>query len=91
MADKDQDLNFVVGDNARQELIHIVERVERLNEEKGVLQEDIAEIFEEAKDTGFDLKILRKVIQLRKMDEKDRKAQEEMIELYMGELERGTK
>jgi uncharacterized protein (UPF0335 family) len=59
-----------------------VERVERLEEEKAVLAEDIKEVMGEAKASGFDVKILRKVISLRKMDEQKRREEEELLDLY---------
>lgn len=59
-----------------------VERVERLEEEKAVLAEDIKEVFAEARASGFDVKTLRKVISLRKMDEQKRREEEELLELY---------
>lgn len=58
------------------------ERVERLEEEKAVLVEDIKEVFAEAKANGFDTKALKKVIKLRAMDEQKRREEEELLELY---------
>ncbi len=59
-----------------------VERIERLEEEKKALAEDIKEIYAEAKGVGFDVKILRKVVTLRKMDTEKRREEEELLELY---------
>lgn len=71
-----------VGGIARDRLKSFVERIERLNEEKRGLQEDIKEIYAEAKGTGFDTKIMRKLIQRRKMDKADREEQDAILELY---------
>lgn len=71
-----------VGGIARDRLKSFVERIERLDEEKRGLQEDIKEIYAEAKGTGFDTKILRKLIQRRKMNKADRDEQDTILELY---------
>lgn len=62
----------------------IVERIERLEDEKSVIAEDIKEIYAEAKGDGFDAKILRQVIRRRKMDRAKREEQDALIELYEG-------
>jgi len=82
-----KDLDFQVGDNAAGALVGFVQRVERMNEEIEALTDDRKEIFEEAKGAGFDTKILRKVIALRKMDPKDRKEMQAMLEIYMDAVE----
>ena len=79
----DQDLDFMVGDNAAGRLMGIVQRIERLEEEKQVIASDIKEVVDEAKSEGFDTPTLRKVIRIRKMDPKDRKEQERLLELYL--------
>lgn len=71
---------------AKEHLKSIVERVERLEEEKSALGADIKEVYSEAKGQGFDTKILRQVIQLRKMDTADRMERASLIELYMQAL-----
>ena len=63
-----------------------VERVERLEEEKAGLAADIREVYAEAKSNGFDTKVLRQVVRLRKMNPADRREQEELLELYKGVL-----
>lgn len=65
-----------------QRLKGFIERVERLEEEKSALQEDIKDIMAEAKAVGFDTKIMRKIIRLRKMDKEKRNEEEELTELY---------
>ena len=72
---------------AREHLVKFVERIERLEEEKSGLAEDIREVYGEAKSNGFDTKILRKVMALRKMDKADRQEMEAVLDLYMSALE----
>jgi len=81
-----QDLDFVVGDNAKQQLVSFVERVERLEEEKQGLAENIKEVFGEAKSVGFDVPTMRKAIKLRKMDPEKRKTADAMLDTYMHAL-----
>lgn len=59
-----------------------IERIERLEEEKAALAEDIKEIYAEAKGTGFDTKTMRKLIRLRKMDAEKRQEEDALLELY---------
>ena len=71
---------------AKDQLKAFVERVERLEEEKKALADDIREVYSEAKGTGFDTKIMRQVIRLRKMESADRQEQEAMLDLYLSAL-----
>jgi uncharacterized protein (UPF0335 family) len=71
-----------VGGIAADQLRSLIERIERLEEEKAVLSEDIKEVYAEAKGTGFDPKIMRQVVRLRKMEAADRQEQEALLELY---------
>lgn len=71
-----------VGGVSGQRLKAFIERVERLEEEKAALAEDIKDIMAEAKGVGFDTKTMRKVIRLRKMDKEKRNEEEELLELY---------
>ena len=75
-----------IGDNAKQQLLSIVERVERLNEDKKSLLEDIREIFSEAKGNGYDVKALRTVIRMRAQDPNERAEQEAIIDSYANAL-----
>lgn len=68
----------VSGDRLRQYL----ERIERLEEEKAGLAEDIRDVYAEAKSAGFETKIMRQIVKLRKMDHQKRQEQEELLELY---------
>jgi len=72
---------------AKDQLKSLVERVERLEEEKAALSNDLKEVYAEAKGQGFDTKIMRQVIKLRKMEEPDRKEQDELLDLYRAALE----
>jgi uncharacterized protein (UPF0335 family) len=71
---------------AKGQLKSMVERIERLEEEKKALAEDIREVYGEAKSHGFDTKILRKVISLRKRDRQEREEEEAILELYLSAL-----
>jgi len=75
-----------VGGVAADRLRSFVERIERLEEEKKGIQDDIKDILAEAKGTGFDTKAIRQIIRLRKMDRNDRQEQEAILELYMSAL-----
>ena len=63
-----------------------IERIERLEEEKAGIAGDIREIFSEAKGNGFDTKVMRRVISLRKKDRAERQEEEAILELYMQAL-----
>lgn len=67
---------------AADRLKSFVERIERLEEEKRGIGEDVKEVYAEAKGTGFDVKIIRQIIRLRKMNKDDRQEQEAILELY---------
>lgn len=71
---------------AVEHLRSFVERVERLEEEKSALTADIREVYSEAKGQGFDTKILRQVVRLRKIDRADRQEQEAILDLYLSAL-----
>lgn len=71
-----------VGGIAADRLRSFIERIERLEEEKAALSGDIREVYAEAKGTGFDTKIMRQIVRLRKMDESSRQEQDELLELY---------
>lgn len=74
------------GDVAADQLRSIVERIERLEEEKKVLSDDIKDVYAEAKGNGFDVKILRKVISLRKKQPHEREEEEAVLDLYLHAL-----
>lgn len=71
---------------AEGQLKALVDRIERLEEEKKTLSGDIKEVYTEAKSNGFDTKVLRKVISLRKKDAAEREEEEAILDLYMQAL-----
>ncbi|MGI9416057.1 MAG: DUF2312 domain-containing protein [Hyphomicrobiales bacterium] len=75
---------------AQGQLRSIVERIERLEEEKATIADDIKEVYAEAKANGFDVKILRKVVRLRKVDRAEREEEEALIDLYLHALGMAT-
>lgn len=76
--DEAQDVGGVAG----KRLKSFIERVERLEEEKKALAEDIKDVLAEAKSAGFDVKIIRKIIRLRKIEIEKRREEDELLELY---------
>ena len=72
------DVGGIAGDRLRS----YIERIERLEAEKTALTSDIREIFSEAKGNGFDIKIMRQIVRLRRMDRQDRLEQEELLAKY---------
>jgi len=74
----------MAGEN--NQLASIVERIEKLEDEKAMLAEDIKEVYAEAKGNGFDIKILRKIVSLRKQDADKRREEQAVLAVYMAEL-----
>lgn len=72
--------------SAGDRLRSFVERIERLEEERAAIGADIREVYSEAKGTGFDGKVLRQVIAIRKLDQADRQKREELLEVYKNAL-----
>ncbi|MCO5145235.1 MAG: DUF2312 domain-containing protein [Aquamicrobium sp.] len=68
------------------QLRSFIERIERLEEEKKTIADDIKEVFAEAKGTGFDTKAMRTLIRLRKKDQAERQEEEAILDLYMAAL-----
>lgn len=78
--------NRVQGDTggiAGKQLKSIIERVERLEEEKKALADDIKDIFSEAKANGFDVKTIKAVIKIRKLDKAEREESEALLDMYL--------
>ena len=71
---------------AKDQLKAIVERIEKLEEEKKATSDDIRDIYAEAKGNGFDAKALRAIVRLRKMDTDERREQQEVLETYLHAL-----
>lgn len=71
------------GGIAGAQLKSIVERIERLEDEKAALADDIREVYTEAKSNGFDVKTLRALVRLRKKDAAEREEQQALLDLYL--------
>ena len=71
---------------AKDQLRSIIERIERLEEEKKTISDDIRDVYAEAKGNGFDVKALRTIIRLRKQDPNERQEEESILETYMQAL-----
>lgn len=81
------DQSDAIGSAAREQLKAFVARIERLEEDKANVMADMKEVYAEAKSMGYDTKILRKVISLRKIDRNERQEAEALLELYLGAVE----
>lgn len=71
---------------AAEELKQFIERIERLEEEKAGIADDIKEVFAELKGRGFDSKAVRQILRIRKQDHEERQEQEAILDLYMQAL-----
>ena len=78
-AEDTPDIGGIAGDRLRS----IIERIEHLEEEKKTLSSDIKDVYAEAKGAGFDVKILRKLISLRRLEAQEREEMDEILTLYM--------
>ena len=78
------------GDVAGNQLRTIVERIENIEEEIKELTEAKKEVYLEAKGNGFDVKILREVIRVRKQDQKEREEQESLLDVYLQAIKGGS-
>ena len=85
MADDSSEID-VLNATAQSQLKSIIERIERLEEDKAAVSADLKEVYLEAKGNGFDVKILRKVIRLRKQDKAKRLEEEALIDLYLSAI-----
>jgi uncharacterized protein (UPF0335 family) len=88
-ADKSQPDHPTTGNIAADRLKSIVERIERLEEERKALGSDIKDIYAEAKSAGFDVKVLRQLIRLRKQEPADIEEQETLLDVYKRALGMG--
>ena len=86
MADGSAHVDVQTGGVAAERLRSFIERVERLEEEKANIMNDIKEVFAEAKGEGYDVKILRQIVRIRKMDRAERQEQEALLDLYLSAL-----
>lgn len=76
----------LLNSDATTALKSIVERIERINVDKDTVMADLKEVFAEAKGNGFDVKVLRRVIRLRKMDKTKRQEEDAILDLYLSAL-----
>ena len=81
-----ESVNDNVGGIAAAELRQFIERIERLEEEKKGLQDDIKDVFAEMKGRGYEPKIVKKILQLRRQDADERQEEESLLEVYMSAL-----
>ncbi len=87
LSDGPIDQSDAVGGAAREHIKAFVARIERLEEDKAAVMADMKEVYAETKSMGFDTKILRKVVSLRKIDRRERQEADALLELYLGAVE----
>jgi uncharacterized protein (UPF0335 family) len=85
MADDSANID-VLNSTAQSQLKSIIERIERLEEDKAAVMGDLKEVYLEAKGNGFDVKILRKVVRLRKQDKAKRQEEDALLDLYLSAI-----
>lgn len=85
MADDASNID-VLNSTAQTQLKTILERIERLEEDKAAVMADLKEVYAEAKGNGFDVKIIRKVVRIRKMDRAKRQEEDALIDLYLSAI-----
>lgn len=78
MSDQPSDTSGISSERLKS----FISRIEKLEEDKATVLEDIRDVYAEAKGTGFDVKIIRKIVSLRKMEQNKRREEEELLELY---------
>ncbi|PLW78972.1 DUF2312 domain-containing protein [Cohaesibacter celericrescens] len=74
------------GGVAADQLRAIIERIERLEEEKKAIADDVKDVYAEAKGNGYDVKVIRQVVRLRKQDSNEREEMEALLDLYLHAL-----
>jgi len=89
MTDGAHNSGDVIPLTAATQLRTILERIERLEEDKAAVMADLKEVFAEAKGNGFDTKILRKVVRLRKQDKAKRDEEQALVDLYLDAIDGG--
>jgi uncharacterized protein (UPF0335 family) len=85
MADDASNID-VLNTTAQGQLKSILERIERLEEDKAAVMADLKEVYAEAKGNGFDTKIIRKVVRIRKQDRAKRQEEEALVDLYLSAI-----
>jgi uncharacterized protein (UPF0335 family) len=76
----------VLNAAAQKQLMSVIERIERLNEDKAAVMVDLAEVFAEAKGNGYDVKTIRKVVRIRAQDKAKRLEEEAILDLYLSAI-----
>ncbi|HTH15043.1 MAG TPA: DUF2312 domain-containing protein [Magnetospirillum sp.] len=82
----DEQNNSQFGGIAAEALRQFIERIERLEEEKKALAADIKDVYSQAKSQGFDTKIMRKIVSLRRLEDQEREETEQLLDLYKAAL-----
>jgi len=77
-----------IGDNASKDVISIIERIERLEEEKKQIASDISDTYKESKGRGYDATALKEIVKIRREDPNKREARESMVDVYMRAISR---
>ena len=80
-------MNSTVGGIAKDQLKSYIDRIERMEDEATNIRNDVKEIYMEAKANGFDTKIMKKILVLKRMDAADREETEQLLNLYMEALD----
>ena len=76
----------VLNTTAQSQLKAVIERIERLEEDKAAVMNDLKEVYAEAKGNGYDVKVIRKIVRLRKQDKAKRLEEEALIDLYLSAI-----
>jgi len=77
-----------IGDNAAKDVVSIIERIERLEEEKKQIASDISDVYKESKGRGYDATALKEIIKMRREDPNKREARESMVDVYLRAITR---
>lgn len=75
-----------IGDNSAKDLVRIIERIERLEEEKKQLSSDISDIYKESKGRGYEVAAVKEIVKMRREDASKREARETMVDVYLRAL-----
>jgi uncharacterized protein (UPF0335 family) len=81
-------MNDIIGDNAAKDLSSIIDRIERLEDEKKQIASDISDLYKETKGRGYDAAALKEIVKIRKEDPGKREARESMVDVYMRAINR---
>jgi len=76
------EITEITGEVSGERLRSFIQRIEKLEEDKAAVSEDLKEVYAEAKGTGFDIKIIRQIVRLRKIEVEKRREADELLDLY---------